>query len=204
MPVTKIAHRRDTAMGRQRQFDPEEVLDTALDVFWRKGFEGTSVADLTAATGVAAPGLYAVFGNKEGLFLKALDRYQERYLAEVACALSKPDIRTAIEEFLRRNAAQLVARDHPGCMGLNSVLSCSDDAESVRAELVKRRQSNEAMLCQRLKRAKTEGELPDDLSPEDAMRYLTTISQGMAVHAKAGASLKQLNRIIDLSLKFWD
>jgi AcrR family transcriptional regulator len=190
-------------MGRHRQFDPDEVLDAALDVFWRQGFEGTSVADLTAATGVAAPGLYAAFGNKEALFLKALDRYQEGYLAEVACALSKPGARVAIEEFLRRNAKRLVERDHPGCMGINGAIACSDGAESVRLELVRRRQGNEAMLCQRLKQAKTDGDLPPDVTPEDLARYLMTVSQGMAVHAKAGASLKELNRVIDLALKFW-
>jgi len=190
-------------MGRHRQFDPEAVLDAALDVFWRQGFEGTSITDLTAATGVAAPGLYAAFGNKEALFLKALDRYQEGYLAEVACALSKPDVRVAVDEFLRRSARRLVERDHPGCMGINGEIACSDGAESVRLELVRRRRSNEAMLCQRLKRAKAENQLPDGTTPEDLGRYITTISQGMAVHAKAGATLKELNRIIDLALKFW-
>ena len=190
-------------MGRHRQFDPDDVLDTALDVFWRQGFEGTSVADLTAATGVAAPGLYAAFGNKESLFFKALDRYQARWLADVACALSKPGARTAVEEFLRRNAKALVEREHPGCMGINGAIACSAGAESVRVELVRRREGNEALLCQRLKRAKTEGDLPPDVTPEDLARYLTTVNQGMAVHAKSGATLKELNRVIDLALKFW-
>lgn len=191
-------------MGRHRQFDPDEALDAALDVFWRKGYEGTSIADLTAATGVAAPGLYAAFGNKEELFLKALDRYQERYLAEVACALAEPDVRVAIDEFLRRSIAQCVVRDRPGCISVNGAVACSDDAESVRLELIRRRQSNEALLCQRLKRAKAEGALPDDTAPEDLARYVTTVNQGLAIHAKAGASAKQLHRIIDLAMKIWD
>lgn len=190
-------------MGRHRQYDPDEVLDAALDLFWRQGFEGTSIADITAATGVAAPGLYAAFGNKEALFFKALDRYQERWLASVACALAKPGARTAVEEFLRRNAKVLVEREHPGCMGINGAIACSAGAESVRLELVRRREGNEALLCQRLKRAKTEGDLPPDTTPEDLARYLQTVNQGMAVHAKGGATLKELNRVIDLALRFW-
>src|SRR5580698_9426758 len=80
-------------MGRHREFDVEKVLDAVLSVFWRKGYEGTSYADLTEAAGVERPALYAAFGNKEALFRQALARYDEQYLGYIPEALELPTAR---------------------------------------------------------------------------------------------------------------
>lgn len=87
-------------MGRQREFDVDEALDAALCVFWRKGYEGASYLDLTEATGVKRPGLYSAFGNKEALFLRALERYYEHYLDFYRAALLKPTSREVAEDIL--------------------------------------------------------------------------------------------------------
>ena len=79
-------------MGRHREFDVEKALDAALCVFWRKGYEGASYADLTEATGVERPALYSAFGNKEALFRRALARYYERYLDYLPEALRATDV----------------------------------------------------------------------------------------------------------------
>jgi len=88
-------------MARPRSFDPNEALDLARDVFWRKGFQGTSLDDITAATGLAKPSLYAAFGDKNALFLKVLDRYHERIVANAERVLMEgPSARDAIERWL--------------------------------------------------------------------------------------------------------
>lgn len=188
-------------MGRHREFNIDQALDAAVDVFWSKGFEGTSIADLTKATGVATPGLYAAFGNKEAFFLKALDRYEERYLGFMQQSLRAPTARAVIESMLRLNAKMLTAKCHPsGCLGINGAIAGSEECESVRNELVRRRKASEHALYERLKRAEAEGDLPAGCSAEALARFVMTISQGMAIQAKSGASQKQLNQVIDLAL----
>src|SRR5206468_1333342 len=107
--------------------------DAALRVFWRKGYEGASYADLTKAAGVERPALYSAFGNKEALFRRALERYYEKYLDYVPQALELPTAREVAAHFLFR-AIDLNTRypDHTGCLGINGVLAGSDEAESVR------------------------------------------------------------------------
>lgn len=188
-------------MGRHREFIPEQALDAALEVFWRQGFEGTSLSDLTAATRVAAPGLYSAFGNKEAFFLKAVERYAVKYMGFMAEALAQPTARKVIENMLRHNAKLLTGKSHPqGCLGVNGAIACSESSEPIRLELVRRRRASEAALSERLKVAEAAGELPEGISAGDLARFVMTISQGMAVQAKAGASLKQINRVIDLAL----
>jgi AcrR family transcriptional regulator len=188
-------------MGRHREFDLEETLEAALHVFWQKGFEGTSLTDLATATGVAVPGLYSAFGNKEAFFLKVTDHYEAKYLVFMAESLLESTVRAVIETLLRSNVKLLAGRSHPpGCLGVNGALACSDAAEPIREELGRRRKNGEVALCRRFRQARTEGGLPDGFSPEDLARYVMTISQGMAVQAKAGATLRQLNRVVDLAL----
>src|SRR5437763_13880440 len=92
--------RQPRAPGRQRAFDTDRALDRALEVFWRKGYEGASLADLTKAMGINRPSLYAAFGSKEELFRKALDRYLEGPAAYVAAALNEPTARAVAERLL--------------------------------------------------------------------------------------------------------
>src|SRR3569833_2763724 len=87
-------------MGRPREFDIEKALDAALCVFWRKGYEGASYADLTEATGVERPALYSAFGNKEALFRRVLARYDEQYLGYIAEALQLPTFCLVVVFFL--------------------------------------------------------------------------------------------------------
>ncbi|MEL1263224.1 TetR/AcrR family transcriptional regulator [Pseudoxanthomonas putridarboris] len=191
-------------MGRHRQFDEGEALSAALSVFWQKGYEGTSLEDLTKATGVARPGLYASFGNKETMFLKALDLYDTKYLGFMTDALDEPTSVKVVERILR-DSARLHTLDpaHPGCLGLNGGLACSEDAETIRRELVRRRTSTQAGLQQRLERAKKEGDLPASSNAAVLASYVMAVSQGMAVQAKAGASRKSLEALARQVIDLW-
>jgi AcrR family transcriptional regulator len=191
-------------MGRHREFDVDKALDAALCVFWRKGYEGASYADLTEAAGVERPALYSAFGNKEALFRLALARYYERYLDYVPQALELPTSRDVAAHILY-NAIDLNTRyaDHTGCLGINGVLAGSDEAEPVRQALIEARAAGEVMIRERLERAKAEGDLPDTASPDVLAAFLLAVLHGIAVQAKAGFSRDTLRTVADHALSTW-
>jgi AcrR family transcriptional regulator len=190
--------------GRPREFDAEEALDRALEVFWRKGYEGTSLLDLTRAMGINRPSLYAAFGNKEELFRRALDRYAEGPASYVREALSEPTAR-AVAERLLRGAIELQTdpRNPRGCLFVQGALACGEAADSVRRELVARRMAGECEVRQRFERAQAEGDLPGDTDPADLARYVVTVIRGMAVQAAGGASREELRRVAEMALRAW-
>jgi AcrR family transcriptional regulator len=191
-------------MGRPREFDVEKALDCALQVFWRNGYEGASVADLTQAMGINPPSLYAAFGNKEGLFRKALDRYVEsrtRYWEE---ALDQPTARGMVAHLLRSSADFLGDESNPpGCLFVRSSMLCGEAEDAIRRELTARRTAAEERVRHRLEAAQEAGELPPDLDPTDYTRYLLAVLEGMSVRAASGASRDQLHRIADMALRTW-
>jgi AcrR family transcriptional regulator len=191
-------------MGRHREFELEAVLDAALSVFWRKGYEGTSYADLTEATGLERPSLYAAFGNKEALFRQALARYDERYLHYIPEALQLPTSREVAAHIVYK-AVELNTRypDHTGCLGINGALAGSDDAEPVRRALVEFRSAGQDRLRERFERAKSEGDLPKTAKPDVLAAFLMTVTQGIAVQAKAGASRAMLDAVAEQALSTW-
>ena len=192
------------ATGRPRTFDVDEALDIALKVFWCKGYEGTSIGDLTKAMGINRPSLYCAFGNKEQLFRKALDRYAEGPGALYREAIGEPTVRGVAERLLGGIADALGDPRNPrGCLSVQAALSCGEDADPIRCELNARRAASEAAVRERFERAKAEGDLPADAEPADLARYLATVTQGMAVQAAGGASRDDLRRVAELALRAW-
>jgi AcrR family transcriptional regulator len=191
-------------MGRHREFCVEKALDAALCVFWRKGYEGTSYADLTEATGVERPALYSAFGNKESLFRQALARYHERYLGYLPEALEMPSARQVAACFLR-GAVDLNTRypDRTGCLGVNGVLAGSDTAEPIRQALIAYRATGEARLRARFERAKAEGDLPETADCAILAAYVMAVTHGIAVQAKAGFPREVLQAVAEQALAGW-
>ena len=190
------------AIGRPRAFDVEQALDRALEVFWRKGYEAATICDLTAAMGINPPSLYAAFGNKEGLFRKALDRYYELRTAFWEEALAAPTARQTAETLLRGTAKFLCDPCHPkGCLAVHGALATDEEADCIRQELERRRATNQVAIRERLKRAKREGDLPSDSDPAALARFLATVIEGMAVQAASGASRKDLERVAETALR---
>jgi AcrR family transcriptional regulator len=191
-------------MGRPREFDADEALTSALHQFWRHGYEGTSLTDLTEAMGITRPSLYAAFGNKEELFRKALDLYARRYLSFFDQVLAEPTARRVVERLLLETVNQNTCpTTPPGCLGTNGAMACSSAAEPIRQELISRRRQSEAALCARFKQARARGDLPADARPADLARYVMTLSQGIAVQAAAGASREDLRRVAAIAVKTW-
>lgn len=191
-------------VGRPRAFDLDQALDRALKVFWRKGYEGASLSDLTKAIGINRPSLYAAFGNKEALFRKVLQRYAEGPAAYVRQALNEPTARAVAERLLTGAVGLLTDPGNPrGCLMVQGALACGTEAESMRRELVARRMASEGALRQRFERALADGDLPADANAADLARYVVTVIQGMAVQAAGGASRKELRRVAEMALRAW-
>jgi AcrR family transcriptional regulator len=190
--------------GRPRSFDTAKALDRALEVFWRKGYAGASLSDLTQAMGINRPSLYAAFGDKEALFRKVLDRYTSGPGAYTLEALNESAARAAIERLLRCAADSLTDPHHPrGCLMVQGALTCGNGAEPVRQELIARREQGEAAIRRRFQRAKSEGELPEKCNPADLARFFTAVIHGMCVGAASGATRADLHRIVDTALHAW-
>jgi len=190
--------------GRPRAFDAERALDRALDVFWRKGYEGASLPDLTRAMGINRPSLYAAFGNKESLFRRAVDRYANGPAGYVREALALPTARQVVERLFREGVRMGTDPKHPrGCLMVQGALTCGDAAEPARRELAGRRAAAEAALRRRLERARREGDLPPGARPADLAKYVVTVLHGMSVQAAGGASRAELVRVADTALRAW-
>lgn len=191
-------------MGRHREFDVDKALDAALCMFWRKGYEGTTYADLTEAVGVERPALYAAFGNKEALFRRVLERYYERFMDYFPAALQLPTAREVAEHILLSSAdVNTRFNDRTGCLGINGVVAGSDEAEPVRQALIDFRANGEAQLRERFERAKAEGDLPETANPDALAAFVMAVSHGMAVQAKAGFSREKLEAVAKQALSMW-
>jgi AcrR family transcriptional regulator len=191
-------------MGRPREFDVDQALDRALDVFWRNGYEGTSISDLTAAMRINPPSLYAAFGNKAELYRKALDRYIEQRTNFWNEAFEAPTARGVVEHLLREGANFLTEECNPGgCMLVRGAMSCSEAEAALKRELAARRKVGEVRLRERLERAKAEGEMPADLDPIDYARYIMVVLEGMSVSSAGGATRKDLHKVADMTLRAW-
>ena len=190
--------------GRPLAFNQEEALESALQVFWSRGYEGASMAELADALGVNKPSIYATFGNKEALFRKALAQYLAGPVAYAAEAMNEPTAYKVVEKFLTRSAALLSNPDNPrGCMIVQGALTCGQGSTTIQQELISYRKSYENLLSQRFELAKTQGDLPTQVNSKNLAKYIAMIHQGLSVQATSGASKDELMTVIDMALKNW-
>jgi AcrR family transcriptional regulator len=191
--------------GRPRGFDREAALWTALRLFWRHGYEGVSIADLTQAMGIAPPSLYAAFGSKAGLYREVLTLYQQRPGANSMVVLHQDGpIRERVDAMLRCSVRANTDPEFPaGCLITTGLLSCGED----HAELAGAMADLRAQRCEstraRLQRAVDDGELPADTDVAAQARYLCAVMQGIAVQARDGATAEELHALVDTTIKHW-
>ncbi|MEV4518111.1 TetR/AcrR family transcriptional regulator [Dactylosporangium sp. NPDC049525] len=191
-----------SAVGRPRGFDADRALEQALAVFWRQGYEGASLSDLTAAMGINKTSMYAAFGNKRELFDKALARYARVEMAYAREALAEPTARRVAETFLRENVKAVTTPGRPaGCFSIQGGLSCGPDNIDVCETLAASRKGGELAMTERFRRAVREGDLAADEDPDQLARYVMTVSEGLAVHASAGATREELAEVAELALR---
>jgi AcrR family transcriptional regulator len=192
------------AGGRPRAFDADQALDRALEVFWSKGYEGASVADLTQAMGIRLSSFYAAFGNKEALFAKALDLYtdaQQRYFLD---ALALPRAADVVAAMLHGAVDAVTARSRPhGCLTVHGALAPSAAPQDVRERLTTTRMSGTTALTARLDQAKNEGDLPPHAHPTTLSRTVMTLIHGISVQAVSGADASELHLVADTITQSW-
>jgi AcrR family transcriptional regulator len=192
------------ATGRPREFDTDEALGRAMEVFWRQGYEGTALSDLTEAMGINRPSLYAAFGNKESLFRKVLERYSDERAVHIRESLEEPTARAVAEHLMRGAVDATTARGCPkGCLTVQGALASGEQNEDIRKELAAWRRAGEARLRNRFKSAQAEGDLPAHADPADLARYVTSIVQGISVQATGGAARRELHRVVDIAMAGW-
>ena len=193
-----------TAAGRPREFDLDDAIERALDLFWRRGYEGTSISELTEALGITRASLYAAFGSKEGLFRRVMERYEARAGAYRVAAGQAPTSLEAVRLLLNGPVAlHGDSQNPPGCLGVQGALACGVDSEAIRSDLSSRRQRGEAAIRNRLQRAAEEGDLAAGKNPADLARYLSALIYGMAVLAADGASREDLQGVADIAFERW-
>ena len=184
------------AGGRPREFDEGLALDAAIEAFWRLGYEGASMAELTQAMGINKPSLYAAYGSKEGLFERALQRYGECYHERLKALLSQPSAYDVIEAYLRDTAVAVRAGIVAGCLSIQGGLACAPNNTRIPQLLADYRGGIEDAVATAL--AATEDASRIDTSA--LAGYAVTIGKGLAVDAAAGASQAKLDAVVDVAL----
>ncbi|MFJ9949155.1 TetR/AcrR family transcriptional regulator [Kitasatospora sp. NPDC091207] len=201
MAITPAA--RTPQRGRPRSFDREAALEQALRLFWERGWEATSVADLTAAMGIRPPSLYAAFGDKRALFEEVVSRYQGGHGAYASRALAEePTARAGIARMLREAAAQATDPDHPwGCLLISSTVNCTSPEvdQAVRAI----RTANLRALESLIRADVAAGHEPAEADPAALAQFTATVLQGMSQRARDGAGRAELERVAADAMRVW-
>lgn len=188
-------------MVRFKKIDRDLVLDIALREFWLRGYEGTSITDIEIATGISRMSIYRFFISKEQLFYTAVDRHLELYLSFISSALSAPTVRGVVGQIIEgviRTATD--PNTPPGSLIVHSALACSQDHETVRAYLIKRRAELEHLLMQRLLRAQTEGELSPARDCRTLAAFVSVLCDGIALQAKSAAGPSDFAGVLQIAL----
>jgi TetR/AcrR family transcriptional regulator, transcriptional repressor for nem operon len=191
-------------MAGVKQFDRDDVLDRAMALFWRRGYEATSIRDLVAATGINRGSIYATFGDKKGLFLAVLDHYAEKFAKPLMAELADPDPRRAIERMLdsiiRRTSDPRFPR---GCLNTNTSLECPGSGDEITRKIAEGFGRQESAIYRVLRRAQAEGSLPASLDARALARFFMAVAQGLNVVNKAVADPGILQDITRVAMTVW-
>jgi AcrR family transcriptional regulator len=199
-PAAKIARPR----GRPRSFDREAALDRAMGVFWQKGFEGASLADLTKAMGINPPSLYAAFGDKERLFLEAVERYQAKRGPATCPYAESASARESVEQLLTWTANELCDDCHPsGCLMVMAVTTTSASSKQMQAAIAERRAEARARLKARIDQGAKAGELPAATDTGALADFYATVLTGMSLQAREGVNRKSLLATVAAAMRAW-
>jgi TetR/AcrR family transcriptional repressor of nem operon len=188
-------------MARPREFDEGKVLDRVLETFWEHGYEGTSIDELVAATGLGRASLYGAFGDKEQIFARAMEHYCAHVGDPLAVASDEPSPRLALARVLRAIVSKSSPRSGPrGCFLLNAAVG-GDAPSAAREAYAEYTVRMERALAALVRRGQESGELTTAADPNAVARMLTVLVQGISASARAGRSKAQLEAAIETTLQ---
>ncbi len=192
--------------GRPLSFDRDAALERAMLVFWRFGYEAASLNELTSAMGITPPSLYAAFGDKEKLFLEAVERYSTKSCSTLQCLFAEaPTARDAIERLLQSSAVENTCPSHPpGCLVVTAATNCSASASHVQEAMTERRDNIEVMIRTRIEQGISEGELTPDTDAGALASFYSTVIHGMSTQARdTGGNRDKLLAIGAAAMRAW-
>ncbi|WP_369258991.1 TetR/AcrR family transcriptional regulator [Streptomyces sp. R35] len=194
-------------MARTKEFDPDAALQSALELFWRRGYEATSMADLVEHLGVGRASIYATFGNKHELYLKALDRYRETRDPQLLRELSQPGpalpaVRTVVRRFATEAATE--ERRLTGCFVTNTAAELAPHDTAAARRVEHSWDHIETLLHSALVRAQAQGELPEDRDPRTLARMLLVLMQGLRIVGKASTDPSRVRDAAEQALTLLD
>ncbi|MFF8591845.1 TetR/AcrR family transcriptional regulator [Streptomyces sp. NPDC015220] len=194
-----------TKRGRPRSFDRETALVQATLLFWKHGYEGTSISDLTAAMGISPPSLYAAFGDKRALFTEVVDRYGSTFGAFMENALTQEsDPRAGFARMLDEAAVSYTDPGHPaGCLVISAATNYSPQTADIEQDMRARRVANVGAFETRLRDAEARGSLPEGTDTRALAVYFAAVVQGMSQQARDGATTAELRRTAEYAMAAW-
>jgi len=188
--------------GRPYQFEHAKALNIALELFWKYGFEGTSLNDLTAAMGINRPSLYGAFGNKVALFDLCIKTYVEQHLGFIDEAIEKPSLTETFEHMFQSQIELMtIGEPNKGCFIVQGILNCAEENIAVKASLIEARKVIEGKLRKRIQVAQMKKEIESGLSPAAFAKTVSTLYTGLSVQAASGATKKELQEVLNLAKK---
>jgi len=190
-------------VGRPRSFDKEEALKKAMHVFWEKGYEGTSMADLIESIGMKAPSLYAAFGNKDAIFKEVVQKYLPIVVnGQLATLNNTSDIVEAVQNTLKECVRLFTSPDNPHtCLIMTAAINASPEHQDHVVSLRAMREDYRNAWVQRFERGEQERQLTGQLSPQQLADFYVTLIQGMSLRAKDGANKQDLTRTAEIALQ---
>jgi AcrR family transcriptional regulator len=200
--VGKVMKTGNRKKGRPIEFDKNAALEAAMLLFWERGYEGASMADLTQAMGLNPSSIYAAFGDKHALFSLAVKRYMDSRARYAMNALQEPTLKRVIRALFQNTVAFLTTPGHPAnCMTLVGSIGCSADATSARDLMTEIRKQNQVAMRERFLKARKRGELPKNINVGDYTRYLSSILAGLSIQAANGSTKQELQRTANMALR---
>lgn len=191
-------------LGRPRKFDKEIALLQAMGVFQRKGYEATSITDLTQELGINRPSLYSAFGNKEELFAKAIEKYKKGPIAYLKESMQEKTSRDVVKMILMKSVDLLTSTEcSKGCLAIQSSISSELETVGIQHQIVKSLNQYEENIQKRFAQSVADGDLPKDSDVVLLAKYVTTIHKGLSMQAANGAKKEILYDVVNLVLKTW-
>jgi AcrR family transcriptional regulator len=192
-----------TKVGRPRSFDKDEALKKAMYIFWEKGYEGTTMANLIESIGMKAPSIYAAFGNKDSMFKEVVQSYLPIVVdGQLKLLNSSPKIYDAVEATLKACVNLYTGKDNPpSCLVMTAAINTAPEHSEHVEALKMLREKYKSAWIERFKEAEIDQQLTHDANPNELAEYFTTLIQGMTIKAKDGANRDELTSTSRLALK---